>query len=108
MHPFLRKAILENWKIIEHQKTHNDNWAPQKPWNPYFYSANMTLAQLKNFDLAQLITLKMAKLGPINNFTACMYIYIYALWSYYLVQVWPFQGLLFGPRRGCYLVQVCF
>ena len=28
-------------------------------------------------NLAQLITLKMAKLGPVNNSTACIYIYIY-------------------------------
>ena len=34
-------------------------------------------------------------------------IYIYMLWSYYLVQVWPFGGLLSGPRWGHYLVQVC-
>ena len=37
-----------------------------------------------------------------------IYIYIYVLWSYYLVQVWPFEGSLSGPRWGHYLVQVCF
>ena len=26
-----------------------------------------------------------------------IYIYICMLWSYYLVQVWPFEGLLSGP-----------
>ena len=26
----------------------------------------------------------------------CTHIYVYMLWSYYLVQVWPFQGLLSG------------
>ena len=35
-------------------------------------------------------------------------IYIYMLWSYYLVPVWPFEGSLSGPRWGHYLVQVCF
>ena len=25
-----------------------------------------------------------------------MYIYVYMLWSYYQVQVWPFEGLLSG------------
>ena len=27
------------------------------------------------------------------------HIYIYILWSYYLGQVWPFQGLLSGPSQ---------
>ena len=27
----------------------------------------------------------------------CMYVCIYMLWSYYLVQVWPFWKLLSGP-----------
>ena len=26
-----------------------------------------------------------------------IYIYLYMLWNYYLLQVWPFQGLLSGP-----------
>ena len=43
-----------------------------------------------------------------NKYTAHTYIYIYMLWSYYLVQVWGFQGSLSGPRWGHYLVQVCF
>ena len=28
----------------------------------------------------------------------CVYIYMWMLWSYYLGKVWPFQGLLSGPR----------
>ena len=37
----------------------------------------------------------------------CIYIYVCVcvLWSYYLGQVWPFQGLLSGPSRGYYLGQ---
>ena len=34
-----------------------------------------------------------------------VYIYIYVLWSYYLGQVWPFEGLLSGPSKGYYLCQ---
>ena len=39
-----------------------------------------------------------------------IYIYIYAcmLWSYYLVQVWPFEGSLSGPRWGHYLFPSLF
>ena len=32
-----------------------------------------------------------------------MHIYIYKLWSYYLVQVWPFQGLVSGPSLFAYV-----
>ena len=67
---------------------------------PYFYSAEMTLDQLITLTWTSFRTIKKAKLGPVNNFTA----YI----SYYLVQVWGFQWLLSGPSRGYYLVQVCF
>ena len=34
---------------------------------------------------------------PILNTTPYIYIYIYMLWGYYLVQVWPFWKLLSGP-----------
>ena len=36
------------------------------------------MAQLVTINVAQLVTIKMAKRGPVSNFTACMYIYIYA------------------------------
>ena len=52
----------------------------------------------------QFSTYKKANIGPFFNSTA----YIYMLWRNYLVQVCPFQGLLSGPSRGYYLVQVCF
>ena len=39
----------------------------------------MTLAQLVPLNLAQLVKFKNPKLGPVNNFTAYMYIYIYAV-----------------------------
>ena len=35
----------------------------------------MTLDQLTDFDLDQLLTLKKAKLGPVTDFTAHIYIY---------------------------------
>ena len=52
----------------------------------------------KKTNLAQIITLETPKLGPDNNFTAYIYIYVYVcmLWSYYLGQVGPFQGFLSG------------
>ena len=40
-----------------------------------------------------------------NIIYAHIYIYIYID---YLLQVWGLQGLLSGPSRGYYLVQVCF
>ena len=57
-------------------------------------------------NLAQIITLENPKLGPDNNSTA--HIYIYMLWSYYLGQVWGFPKLLSGPSQCYYLGQVCF
>ena len=58
------------------------------------------MAQLVTINVAQLVTIKMAKRGPVSNFTACIYIYIYIdmrihiyiymLWSYYLGHVWGF------------------
>ena len=47
----------------------------KKCWNPYFYS--VCLQTVFFFNLAQIITLQMAKLGPDNNSTACIYIYIF-------------------------------
>ena len=97
---FLKKAIFRKLP---------DNWAPQKhtmtterkiAWNPYFYSAKMTLAQLitltwpseqlwKRPNLAQLITSQHA------------YIYIYiriTIWARFAFRhpfpprVWPKNG----------------
>ena len=50
------------------------------------------LDQFLTLSLDQFLTLKPPNLGPILNFTAYIYIYIYmhALWCYYLVQVWGF------------------
>ena len=94
----------------------------------------------KNKKMDQFLTHRRANLGPVFSSTYIhTYIYIYIcmcmLWSYYMVQVWPFQGLLSGPScffqtlfvikhyqnrgfstlkncaqkkiRGYYLVQVC-
>ena len=33
------------------------------------------MAQLVTINVAQLVTIKMAKRGPVSNFTACIYIY---------------------------------
>ena len=44
-------------------------------------------------NLDHFLTLKPPNLGPLFNFTAC----IYMLWCYYLGQVWPFEVLLSGP-----------
>ena len=35
------------------------------------------MAQLVTINVAQLVTIKMAKRGPVSNFTAYIYIYIY-------------------------------
>ena len=43
------------------------------PWPSYW----LWLGPVIDFDLAQLLTLKMAKLGPITDFTAYIYMYIY-------------------------------
>ena len=48
--------------------------------------------------MAQIITPKMAKLGPDNNFTACIYIYIYI----YIYAV----KLKIGPRFGGFKVKI--
>ena len=55
------------------------------------------LDQFLTLSLDQFLTLKPPNLGPVSNFTAYIYIYIYMLWSYYLVQVWVFWKLLSGP-----------
>ena len=36
-------------------------------------------------------------IDPTTHTYTCVYIYIYMLWSYYLVQVWGFGKLLSGP-----------
>ena len=41
---FLKKAIFR--KLSGHQEKNNNNWAKAIVWNPYFYIARMTLAQL--------------------------------------------------------------
>ena len=48
-------------------------------------------------NLDHFLTLKPPNLGPLFNFTQHIYIYMHMLWSYYLVQVWPFWKLLSGP-----------
>ena len=54
------------------------------------------MAQLVTINVAQLVAIKMAKRGPVSNFTAYIYIYIhiyihmYVLWSYYLGHVLGF------------------
>ena len=75
----MKRLFLENWQIIRHKKnTHKMITEQQKiAWNPYFYSAKVTLAQTVTFNLAQLVRFKSPKLGPANNFTACIYIYTY-------------------------------
>ena len=81
-------------------RTLPDNWAPKntmitaqkKRLKPLFVVCENDLGPVTNFDLAQLITLKTPKLGPVNNFTAYIYIhtcdiYIYAKdliwWAYF-------------------------
>ena len=44
---------------------------------PLFLLCENDLGPVNDFDLAQLITLKPPKIGPVNNSTACIYIYIY-------------------------------
>ena len=41
----------------------------------------------------------------VNILREYIYTHTYMLWSYYLGQVWPVQGLLSGPSRGYYLRQ---
>ena len=60
---------------------------------------------LKNAFFYYKIGLKMRFLSKMWAQNLTKAIYIYMLWSYYLVQVWPFEGLLSGPSRGYYLVQ---
>ena len=50
---------------------------PQKMcWNLYFYSVFGNRCFRNKTNLDQIITSKRAKLGPDNNFTACIYIYM--------------------------------
>ena len=51
----------------------------------------------KKTNLDQIKTIEKAKLGPDNNSTTYMCVYIYTLWCYYLGQVWLFEVLLSGP-----------
>ena len=46
-------------------------------WNPYLYNALWQTMFKKKTNLDQIITPEKAKLGPDNNSTACIYIYIY-------------------------------
>ena len=46
------------------------------------------MAQLVTINVAQLVTIKMAKRGPVSNITAYIYIYMHAV------------RLLTGPRLG--------
>ena len=51
-------------------------FSKKKSWNPYVYSVFCKQCFFKT-NLAQIITLEMAKLGPDNNFTAYIYISLF-------------------------------
>ena len=69
--------------ITEHPKNH---------LKPLFLLCENDVAQLVTINVAQLVTIKMAKRGPVSNFTAYIYIYIYM----HAVE------LLSGPRLGVF------
>ena len=59
------------------------------------------MAQLVTINVAQLVTIKMAKRGPVSNITAYIYIYIY-IYVCCEVIIWA----KFGHFRCYYLGQV--
>ena len=68
-------------------------------------SCENDLGQNIDFDLAKILTLKRVKLGQNNDFTACIYIYIYAVelltgpsLAIFKVISWAKSKLLSGPR----------
>ena len=58
------------------------------------------MAQLVTINVAQLVSIKMAKRGPVSNFTAYIYIYMYIYVYIYICAYmclieppfWQFQG----------------
>ena len=54
----------------------------------------LTNSAFKKANLAQIITFKLANLGPDNNFTAYIYIYMYVYVYMYAVEL--FSGSLFA------------
>ena len=81
-------AQIDTICVFKHARKDYKTWGKQfKNWTSF------------NTTLGTVLTQKTPNLGPVCNSTACIYIYIYmyALWCYYLVQVWPFGGSLSGP-----------
>ena len=75
---FLKKAIFRNCQVIGHPKKHK-LITEQKhfAWNNYIYiyiEVENDLGPVNNPYLDQLITIKKARLGPVNNYS--IYIYI--------------------------------
>ena len=91
---FLKKAIFrklpDNWE----QKTHNDNLAKKNRLKPQFSQCENDLGPVIDFDLAQLLTLKTPKLGPVIDFTTYIYISL-SLWQ-------PLSLSLSSPLYVCY------
>ena len=73
---FWKRLFLENWLIIGNKKTHNDNWAQKIAWNPYFYSAKMTLAKILTLTWPKYWLWKPSNLAKILT---SQHIYIYAV-----------------------------
>ena len=74
-----KRLVLENWQTIGHEKHKMIAEQKQNRLKPPFFVAKMTLAQLVPLNLAQLVTFKNPKLGPVNNSTAYIYIYMHAV-----------------------------
>ena len=64
-------------QIITPQICASNLFSKRKCWNPYFIVLFDKQCFVKKTNLAQIITPQMAKLGPDNNTTAYIYIYIY-------------------------------
>ena len=73
---FWKRLFLDNWKITENKKKKHKMITehPKNHLKPLFLLCENDVAQLVTINVAQLVTIKMAKHGPVSNFTAhiCM------------------------------------
>ena len=100
MHIFFRKPFFDTLtncqKIFSHTYTLFVFFKiPQKNYKTGEKQAKKNLGPHFDATLDHILTQKNPNLGP--HFDSTAYIYIYMLWGYYLVQVWPFWKLLSGP-----------
>ena len=93
----LEKAILQNWLRTVSKNQNALIGTPKMAWNHHKNRLTSSWARSWPSDWARTWLSKWQKIRPEPGLMACIYIYIYMLWYYYLGQVWPFEVLLSGP-----------